>query len=258
MFSRSKNTTRGITGKGEPLDLRNGFAATIFLLMIPLTVTLVAWASLALIRSKEIQNAETLCHSLLIPTLERTGERISSLLRLNLQAQTLRLEMLKAKSALALALSSANGPAIAAARTWIKKINVQKSLLIQQQRGLILLGQADLHKGLFLIQKKLLKKNQSNVSQKSLVTSRVSSVRNNRARLAVHRSNSPDPFPEYELSPQFPRRQAVVLTWQSHFVQTRGGFKSWIPNLKKEVQCGVSLKETSTGFQAFPVRGKFL
>lgn len=234
-----------------------GFSLTLLILILPIVVSMIAWLTTQVLRMSQVQKMQSICHTPLIRGQESAADKISSLLRLNSLAQSLRSQMIAAKSSLAVALASGNGPGIAAARTWIQRVNLQKDILIQRQRSLILLGHSDLHQSLLDIQKQLTKINRNQPQKPTTLTIQISSISLPKVRLAIRKSNNPDPFPEYELVQRFPRKQALVLKWQGHFQQTKMGFIKWIPKIKQEIQCGVSLRERNGHFSAFPITGKF-
>lgn len=259
MSLRFKNRILGKYGRPIPSVDQKGFSLLQFVLLLPVVLFLVGWLSLQILQKKEILKDQRLCHSLLISGQEKVGKNISSLLQLNRTAQVLRTQMLAARAALAGALALGNLPAAKAARLWIKRIQVQKKILIQTQKSLLWSSKAELTKSLYRIQAELQARHSAPRNRsRPLFNVKIQNFAMGSPRVAVLRSNSPDPFPEYELAPQFSRKQALVLYWQSRFDQKKTGFKTWVPfNLTKKSQCGVSLKENFGAFQAIPAPDKF-
>ncbi len=248
-----------IPGSRPKLNNSRGFSVLLLLMVLPLFVALSGWVILELLQLREVKTDRQICRKTLIPAQEKVGKNISSLLDLNRTAQALRMQMMAAKTALAAAMATANAPAATAARLSIQRIQLQRRIMIQIQRKLIwgskaLLSAAisDFH--LQLRNRSLETKNR----ERHLFNLRLESFQSSPVRLAVQKSNSPDPFPEYELTPNFTRRQTLGAKWQARFQQKAKGYKKWIPfDQNKNVQCGVSLKRERSAFAVIPAQVKY-
>lgn len=245
MFKRSKNLSHGHN---------KGFVAIGLVMCLPLLVLALAWIWMSFFTLHKLKIDRLVCRKELIQAQRSVGEHIETLLGLNVTSARLRTEYTAAQVALSAAMAHGNAPAAAAARLWIKRILVQRKALILTQKKNIWLGQMQLQRAVFTIQKYLLKGSLKN----SEVRTRTQGFRSSAIRMAVKRANPGDKFPEYEPVLQFSRRQGVELNWQTWVQPQTGGLKKWIRyDSLWSNHCGVTLKQIGKQFHVIPALAKY-
>lgn len=245
----------GVYRSTDPTGNQDGgilIAFAIFMGVVVLALSLYSTRWAQLYDSKRLRE---ICRSELATHYRQVGKQIEGLLRLNTAVTAIRLEEKAAHAALVAALVAVNPPAVTAAQTWTKNIQMRKRLLRAAQQTLIRTG------NLILLQIPLqvFRKLRREPRHRGLIVRDLAWMRGGAPKMAVQPADSDPILPKYELVPQFEKRQSVELNWQSRFHRSSGDTGSWlIANTNIRESCGMTLKNQGDNtFTPAPTQDKY-
>lgn len=213
---------------------QKGFATTGLLTLLPLLLSIAAFAAGSFLILRENRRALFECRAGLLDAQENLLSDMESLLKLNSTAKALRLQRLAAEAAVV--ASAANPPALAAAQVALRVVIAEQKALDALQRSII--AKANLGSRIRV----------RNVSRK--VSDEVKSVRT--PVLAVV-PKTPDLAPEYKVAPGIEDKHVIRLSW---IFRPLKALPTWINQileqtpLKFTAECSTTAEKGKSKWQA--------
>lgn len=199
-----------------------------------LAVALFSWRWSQLYDSKRLRGV---CRSELQVGLQKAGDEIQALLKLNSRVRAHRMEKISAERALEAALLTLNPKVILPAKAWVQKVALQGKILRGLQLRHLSQGRWQLQRA----QTRALRALRGESSHRGLAERKIEGLHslNPLPQLAVQITDTGQELPEYELTPRFSERQKLELRWHSQFEERSSAWS--LPRLRLPESCGQSL-----------------
>lgn len=245
------------TAPQKILKQENGFAAVVFLTILPVLLAGLFFLLFSQYYLKNWMQSLHICRTELLETQASVGKDLDRLMKLNPQVKALRIALNIAYIQLAAAIAAQNPAAAAAAQARIMQIKQQQRLLAGVQKALIFSANSKMLSGPLKVSRRLREQDQWNQARMpALFSFRTHQIRTFPNTLAV-KPDSPDAPPVYELQKDFTQAQALNVSWTSEFQTNTKERFGWIQNHHKLKQnCSASLKDDKGSFPATLNEGK--
>jgi hypothetical protein len=259
------NTSQLITRKqSSELKLENsqpkirnsksaGYVTILLALTTPLILIGMGWIFHRTGFLMRTQNDLKICREILTQTQAQVGKNISLLLLTNPKMKILKVQKFITLAALATAVAAQQYALIPPLKQKLRTIELQRKSLKLVQKGLVDSSRQLMILGTTLAQKKILGRTENLIQSLEVI-----SMSPHKPSLAVEVSNPGDSFTEYKIKSNFTEHQKLVLKWQLQSLKKQSSLVEHQPEqIRKRIECGVSLKQKLSSFSPILHQGKF-
>ncbi len=248
-----------ITATRRSLRKQQGFGAILLLALLPLILALLIGILLLLSTQQALLGAKQICRKELISMEKKSGEQLQALEALNLQIKALRIEELKLKAELAIAIATENWPAVAMVKASLTVVNeqfqnisFQQKILLQQNKGTTEYVRTRLPIQMSHTAKVLAEK------IKGFVILNFELVSVTISPLAVRPDKPSSSAPVYELEEPFIQRQSSQVFWRIkiYIPPTSWAAKWFRSQVTWKESCGGSLQKEKIQWQSILIETK--
>jgi hypothetical protein len=231
------------------LKQQNGFAATVFLTILPALLAGLFFLLFSQYYLKNWTQSLYTCRSELLDTQAAVRKNLEQLMALNPEVRALRIAFHAAEVELAAATAAEDPAGIAEAERQIEQIKKQQRQIDARQKYYIQTSNLKMAGGVQKVIHLLRGQDQWNQSHMpNILSFRIRSISPKLALLAV-KPDIPDVAPVYELKNDFTQEQELRVSWISEFQTQSGERFQWLSNHHKINQsCGASLKDQGNTF----------
>lgn len=232
---------------------QQGFGAIFLLALLPVILAMMIGILLLVTTQQALLGPRQICRREIIAFESQSGEQLQTLEALNLQVKALRMEELKLKAELAVALATENWPAAALIKSKLsiisesyRKIVIEQKLVLERNKVSTENLRANLQNQITVPFKALA--DQLKSFARLSVTQHFSEIK----QLAVHPDNSGSIAPVYELDEPFIQRQSSQAFWRIEVrIQNSSWASKWFrAKYSWQDSCGGSLQKERSKWQA--------